>query len=43
MPLVGYCILVIAFVVVLTLDIVVFVGAYRRNHRMSKERRKHQD
>ena len=43
MPLVGYCSLIIAFVVVLTFDIGLFVWAYRRNHRISKERRKHQE
>ena len=43
MPLVGYCILVIACVVVLTFDIGLFVWAYRRNQRISIERREHQE
>ena len=43
MPLVGYCSLIIAFVVVLTFDIGLFVWAYRRNQRISIERREHQE
>lgn len=33
----------IAFVVALTFDIGLFVWAYRRNHRISKEQREHQE